>query len=83
MTISDCVRMALSKANKKQTEMVEYWGFTTKQALHNKFIRNSWSGEDLVKLAEFTGGKLMLTYPDGQQILILSDKEKPAAPEGE
>ncbi len=79
MTISDCVRMALSKANKKQTEMCEYWGFAQKQTLHNKFVRNSWSGEDLVKLADFTGGKLMLVYPDGQQILILSEKPEEKA----
>ena len=81
MTISDCVRMALGKANRKQTDLSVYLGLSKPQSLNNKFIRNSWSGEDLVRLAEFTGGKLMIQYPDGQQVLILNDK--PEAPKAE
>ena len=76
MTISDCVRMALSKANRKNKDLCAYLGISKTQSLNNKFIRNSWSGDDLVKVADFTGGKLMIAYPDGQQILILSDEEK-------
>ena len=78
MTISDCVRMALGKANRKQTDLSVYLGLTKPQSLNNKLIRNSWSGDDLVKVAEFTGGKLMIQYPDGQQVLILNDKPEQA-----
>ena len=77
---SDCVRAALSMT-KKNTEFCAYLGLTKAQSLNNKFVRNSWSGEDLVKLAEFTEGKLMLVYPNSQQIQILSDKPEPKAEE--
>ena len=76
MNISDAVNMALVKGKKRKTEMAQYFGFSSPTVVNNKFVRNSWSGEDLVKLAEFTGGKLMLVYPDGDTIWIRSGREE-------
>ena len=78
MTISDCVRLALTKAKRKNTDLCQYLGLTKLQTLNNKFIRDSWSGKDLVKVAELTGAKLMLVYPDELNIQIRSDEEKKA-----
>ena len=78
MTVSNAVRMAVAKKGMNQAELAKAWGVSA-QAINNKFYRNSWSAEDLMKVADITGGKLAFLYPDGQQILILS--EKPEIPE--
>jgi len=69
MSLSDSVRMALKKARKSHLDLCGIWG-NTPQAMSNKFRLERWSGEDLLRVAEFTGGKLAFIYPDGQQILI-------------
>lgn len=69
MSLSDSVRMALKKARKNQTDLIRIWG-NSKSAMSNKFRLERWSGNDLVRVARFTGGKLAFIYPDGQQILI-------------
>ena len=74
MSVSDTVRMALAKKGMNQGELAEAWG-STRQGINNKFSRDSWSGDDLMKLARITGGKLALLYPDGQQLLFLPDEE--------
>ena len=78
LSISDYVWMALRKAKRQQGELAEAWGYSSKQAINNKFSRDSWSANDLAKLAEFTGGKLAIVYPDGQEILIPPQEEKKA-----
>ena len=69
MSLSDSVRMALKKARKSHLDLCGLWG-NTPQAMSNKFRLERWSGQDLLRVAEFTGGKLAFIYPDGQQILI-------------
>ena len=70
MSISDIVTMALTKGNKAKLDLVGVLGVSSRNAVYNKFGRESWSAEDLARVADFTGGKLMIVYPDGQQILI-------------
>ena len=80
MSVSNTVRMAIAKLGLNQAGLAKTWGVTT-QAINNKFYRDSWSAEDLMKVAEITGGKLAFIYPDGQQLLILPDE--PEAPKAE
>lgn len=80
MSVSSAIRMAVAKKGMNQATLAKSWGVSA-QAINNKFYRDSWSAEDLLKVADITGGKLMLVYPDGQQILIMPDE--PEAPEGE
>ena len=75
MTISDTVRMALQKGGKQQRELAEDWGFTTPQALGVKFNRGSWSANDLANIAEYTGGQLVIRYPDGQDIIVFPESK--------
>lgn len=75
MSISNCVKMALAKAGKKQLDLAALYG-CSKQSMSTKFKRESWFGKDLARIAEFTGGKLAFVYPDGQIIYIESDKEE-------
>ena len=69
MSLSESVRMALKKARKNQTDLIRIWG-NSKSAMSNKFRLERWSGNDLIRVAKFTDGKLAFIYPDGQQILI-------------
>jgi len=75
MTVSDSVRMALTKAGISQTKLAEIWG-TSPQAIYNKLNLERWSAKDLARIAEITGGRLNLDYPDGQQIPIDPPSEK-------
>ena len=68
-TIADSVRMALTKANKKQKDLAEYLG-KSKQSMSMKFTNDTFFGDDLVTIAKFTGGKLAFVYPDGTTINI-------------
>ena len=81
MVIADAVRRALKKSKKSQTALGELWG-TTPQVINNKMRLRRWTGNELVQIAGFTGGKLMFVYPDGEQIEIdAPETEKPKAPE--
>lgn len=75
MSISNCVKMALAKAGKKQIDLASLY-HCSKQSMSTKFKRESWFGKDLAKVAEFTGGKLAFVYPDGQTIFIDPEKEE-------
>ena len=82
MSLSDSVRMALKKARKNQTDLIRIWG-NSKSAMSNKFRLERWSGNDLLRIAEFTGGKLAFIYPDGQQILIEAPETEETGETGE
>ena len=69
MSVSSAIRMAVAKKGMNQATLAKSWGVSA-QAINNKFYRDSWSAEDLQKVADITGGRLMFVYPDGQQILI-------------
>ena len=74
MSVSASVRMALSKANKRQLSLGELWN-TSPQVISNKLRLERWTGEELVQVAAFTGGKLAFVYPDGQEILISAEEK--------
>ena len=75
MSVSTAVRMALAKGNKKQTELADYLGIQ-RQPVNLKLAKERWTGAELAKVAELTGGKLAFVYPDGQQILIEVPEEE-------
>lgn len=70
--ISDTVKALLAISGKKQNELAEEFGMS-KQAMSNKFAKNSWFAKDIVKVAQFCGCKVAFILPNGQQINI-SDK---------
>ena len=69
MSVSLAVRSALKKEKKSQTALSADWG-TTPQVINNKMRLERWTGEELVRVAAFTGGELAFVYPDGTQIPI-------------
>ena len=75
MAVSDKVKGLLALCGKRQIDLAANFGMS-KQTMGNKMARGSWSALDLVKVAEFCGCKLAFILPDGQQIIITSDKKK-------
>lgn len=75
MNTSDKVKAALSYAGKKQVEFADRMGMR-KQNLATKMMRNSWSAEDLAKVADFVGARIGIIFPDGTTIYLDSPTEK-------
>lgn len=72
MPITDKVKAAMVVRGKKNKELAKYLGITD-QSLSNKFNRGSFSAEDLIKIANFTGAALTLEFDDGNKIVFSLD----------
>ena len=59
MSVSDKVKAGLKLEGKKIEELAKMLGIS-KQSMSNKFYRNSFSAEDLIKIADFLGYTLTL-----------------------
>lgn len=68
-TVSQRIRQALVGCGRKQIELAEFFGIS-RQAMSNKFSRDSWSADELAKVASFVGGNLVIEMPDGQHIVV-------------
>lgn len=55
--MKDSIKAMVSLKGKTMTELAQYLGMS-RQALSNKFYRNSFSGDDLLKIASFLNCKL-------------------------
>ena len=75
MTVSDIIKGLLSMTGKKQTDLAEVLGMSSKQAMSNKVRMNRWSADDLIKAAELCGGKAII-MPDGQTIQLRNDEDE-------
>lgn len=75
MTLSTEIKSLLELRNKKKKELQQYLQLKYPQALTNKFMRNSWSVEDLVKVADFLNGKLIIKV-DNREIEITKEHVK-------
>lgn len=67
MEVSDAVTLALRAAGKKQADLVGVLKVKTPQAANKKVKESRWTAEDLIKVAELTGGKLLFQMPNGEQ----------------
>lgn len=77
MSVSKSVKGLLALRGKRQIDLAEHFGMS-KQTMSNKMARNSWSGADLAKVAEFVGCKLAFVLPDGQLIHIEAENDDKA-----
>lgn len=75
MAISDKVKGLLALSGRRQIDLAEAFGMS-KQTMNNKVNRDSWSGRDLAKVAEFCGCKLAFVLPDGQHIFLEDSTDK-------
>ena len=75
--ITGKIKALLAMAGKKNVELAEYLGIFP-QSLQNKFNRGSFSADDLIRIAEFTGAELVLALGDDRIVLdssCIRDKE--------
>ncbi len=73
MSVSKKVKALLLEREKKQSDLMEVLGMSSKQSLSNKFSNERWSADDLVKIAEYCGCKLAFVLPNSERIVIAND----------
>jgi transcriptional regulator with XRE-family HTH domain len=73
MAISDKVKALLKLKGKNNQGLAEYLGISS-QALSNKFYRDSYSGEDLIKIAAFL--ECELAFITGETKISLMEPSK-------
>ena len=66
MAVTEKVKALLSIKGKKNIELAEHLGMSP-QSLQNKLNRSSFSAEDLIKIADFTGATLAFEVNDNQK----------------
>ncbi len=67
--ISRDIKSLLAREGKRQKDLIEILKVTSPQAVNNKFARGSWSGSELVKIAEYCGCELAFVS-DTNKIVI-------------
>ena len=72
MAISDKVKALLKLQGKNNKGLAEYLGISD-QALSNKFYRDSYSGEDLIKIAAYL--ECELAFITGSTKILLSEDD--------
>ena len=74
--VSDKLKGLLALSGKRQADLAEMYG-TSKQAMSNKFKKESFSMMDAIKTGGFCGAELSFTLPDGQKITFDSSDIPP------
>lgn len=76
MSISPKIKALLQLNGKRQLDLADYFGITA-QSMNNKLNRDSWSGKDLQKVAEYLDCKLAFVLPDGNLIVLDEERKNP------
>lgn len=78
MAISKKIKVLINLKNKDLEGLANTLGIS-KQALSNKFYRDSFSADDLIKTAEYLGCDLAFIIDDTQRVVLdkTDIKEKP------
>lgn len=80
MAISGKIKALLSLKNQEQIKLAQYLGIS-KQALSNKFYRDSFSADDLIKIADFLHCDLAFNVDNKLHIILDSSDLREAAKE--
>lgn len=72
--IATKIKALLALTGKDHAGLAGYLGIS-KQALSNKFYRDSFSAADLIKISEFTGAPLCFALDNGTKVVLELDKE--------
>lgn len=75
MAISTKIKALLNLSGKDHAGLAAHLEIS-KQALSNKFYRDSFSAADLVKVAEYTESCLSFVFPDGNKVVVDSSDIK-------
>ena len=69
MSISTKIKSMLVEKSVKQQDLQELLKLSSKQAVNNKFARDSWSAVELIRVVNFLGGELIVKLDDREIIL--------------
>ena len=72
MSISATINSLLSLRGKKKADLADLFG-VSKQAISNKFSRETWTASDLIKIADFCGAGV--AFISGDMVLPFEDEE--------
>ena len=75
MGASDKVRALLALHGKKIVELADYFGMT-RQSMSNKMQRDSWTCDDLEKVAAFVECDLLFEMGNGQRVYLYAKEDK-------
>lgn len=76
MSINNKIRAALSLTGHKPADLAECLGITV-QAVRNKFSRDSFSAEDLIRISDYLQCDLALVIDKNQRVIFdITDVEK-------
>lgn len=69
MSISTKIKSMLVEKSVKQQDLQDLLKLSSKQAVNNKFARDSWSAVELIRVVNFLGGELIVKLDDREIIL--------------
>ncbi len=72
MSVTDKIRATINLSGKSKAELAAYLNISN-QSLSNKLSRGSFSAEDLIKIADFTGSTLLFEFKEDQKIKLLKE----------
>lgn len=80
MSTSDKVKALLALKGERQNDLAAVFNMS-KQTMSNKMARDSWSAKDLIKVADFLGGRVAVILNDGQTVFLDTDMESETGPD--
>ena len=72
MSVANKVKALLNLKNKDRAGLAAHLGISN-QALNNKFYRDSFSVEDIIKIADYTGVTVAFVAEDTEIVLDAKD----------
>lgn len=70
MSITANIKALLALSEKKQSDLLQPLGMSSRQSLSNKFTNERWSASDLVEIAKVCGCEISFIFPDGTKITL-------------
>ena len=76
--VSDKIKALLNMKGKKYKELAQLFGIS-EQAMRNKFVRGSFSADELIQIASFANCQLAFNIDNEQKIVLTVDDLRTAA----
>lgn len=76
MAVADKIKALLKLQGKRTDDLAVALGLKSKQALYNKFNRDSFTADDLIKAADFLDCDLNFETKNGQKISLTMEDVK-------
>ncbi len=73
MAASEKIKALLVLRGRKNIELAAHFGISP-QSMNNKLSRDSFSVKDLVKVADFVGGRVAVILDNGQTVFFDSEE---------